>query len=58
LKKELIVAKKFFYFLAEEPLKGPGDRSLKIENKNFFWSCKKNSQGQYISISEVKGGYR
>lgn len=34
------------------------NRHIKIENKNFFFSCKKNAQGRYITISEVKGNFR
>jgi len=36
----------------------PQSRHVRIENKNFFFSCKKNAQGRYITISEVKGNFR
>lgn len=38
---------------------GGGDnRHVKIENKNFYFSCKKNAQGRYITVSEVKGNFK
>ena len=33
-------------------------RHVRIEKKNFFFSFKKNAQGKYITISEVKGNFR
>ena len=42
----------------EEAAATPQSRHVKIENKNFYFACKKNAQGRYITISEVKGNYR
>lgn len=42
----------------EEAAAAPQSRHVRIENKNFFFSCKKNAQGRYITISEVKGTFR
>ena len=42
----------------EEAANIPENRFVKIENKNFFFSCKKNAQGRYITVSEIKGNYR
>merc|ERR1719151_114269 len=28
------------------------------ENKHFFFSCKKNAQGRYITVAEIKGNFR
>lgn len=36
----------------------PDNRHVRIENKNFFFSCKKNAQGRYITVSEIKGNFR
>ena len=36
----------------------PQSRHVKIENKNFFFACKKNAKGRYITISEVKGNFK
>ena len=36
----------------------PDNRHVRIENKNFYFACKKNAQGRYITVSEVKGNYR
>ena len=43
---------------AETASQAPQSRHVRIENKNFFFSCKKNAQGRYITISEVKGNFR
>jgi len=44
---------------AEESFSAPeNSRKLKIENKNFFFDVKKNQQGRYMSISEVRGNFR
>ena len=43
---------------AEEAMSGPQNKHLRIENKNFYFDIKKNQQGRYMSISEVKGNYR
>jgi len=43
---------------AETAAQAPQSRHVRIENKNFFFSCKKNAQGRYITISEVKGNFR
>lgn len=43
---------------AEEALNGPQNKHLRIENKNFYFDVKRNQQGRYMSISEVKGTYR
>lgn len=43
---------------AETAAQAPQSRHVRIENKNFFFSCKKNAQGRYIIISEVKGNFR
>ena len=42
----------------ETASQAPQSRHVRIENKNFFFSCKKNAQGRYITISEVKGNFR
>lgn len=42
----------------EEAASAPQSRHLRIENKNFFFACKKNAQGRYITVSEVKGNFR
>merc|ERR1719245_35446 len=42
----------------EPAAQAPQSRHVRIENKNFFFSCKKNAQGRYITISEVKGNFR
>jgi len=42
----------------ETAAQAPQSRHVRIENKNFFFSCKKNAQGRYITISEVKGNFR
>ena len=39
-------------------MSGPQNKHLRIENKNFYFDIKKNQQGRYMSISEVKGNYR
>merc|ERR1712020_226124 len=41
----------------EEAASAPQSRHLRIENKNFFFACKKNAQGRYITVSEVKGNF-
>ena len=43
---------------AEEELSAPENKHLKIEYKNFYFDIKKNQQGRYMSISEVKGNFR
>ena len=43
---------------AEEAMSGPQNKHLRIENKNFYFDIKRNQQGRYMSISEVKGNYR
>ena len=43
---------------AEEAVCGPQNKHLRIENKNFYFDIKRNQQGRYMSISEVKGNYR
>jgi len=42
----------------EESLQVPQNQHLRIENKNFYFDVKRNQQGRYMSISEVKGNYR
>jgi len=42
----------------EEAASAPQSKHLRIENKNFFFACKKNAQGRYITVSEVKGNFR
>ena len=39
-------------------MSGPQNKHLRVENKNFYFDIKKNQQGRYMSISEVKGNYR
>ncbi len=36
----------------------PDNRHVRIENKNFYFACKKNAQGRYITVSEIKGNFR
>lgn len=43
---------------AEDAMNGPQNKHIRIENKNFYFDIKKNQQGRYMSISEVKGNYR
>lgn len=43
---------------AEEALNAPQNKHLRIENKNFYFDIKRNQQGRYMSISEVKGNFR
>jgi len=43
---------------AEEALNAPQNKHLRIENKNFYFDVKRNQQGRYMSISEVKGNFR
>jgi len=43
---------------AEEALNSPQNKHLRIENKNFYFDIKRNQQGRYMSILEVKGSYR
>jgi len=43
---------------AEEALSAPQNKHLRIENKNFYFDIKRNQQGRYMSISEVKGNFR
>lgn len=43
---------------AEEALTAPQNKHLRIENKNFYFDIKRNQQGRYMSISEVKGNFR
>jgi len=42
----------------EEAAAAPENRHVRIENKNFFFSCKKNAQGRYITVAEIKGNFR
>jgi len=42
----------------EEAAAAPDNRHVRIENKNFFFSCKKNAQGRYITVAEIKGNFR
>lgn len=42
----------------EEASNFPENRNIRIENKTFFFSCKRNAQGRYITVSEFKGNYR
>jgi len=42
----------------EEAAAAPENRHIRIENKNFFFSCKKNAQGRYITVAEIKGNFR
>ena len=42
----------------EEALAAPQNRHLRVENKNFYFDIKRNQQGRYMSISEVKGNFR
>merc|ERR1712228_577588 len=41
-----------------EAMNAPQNKHLRIENKNFYFDIKRNQQGRYMSISEVKGTYR
>jgi len=43
---------------AEEALAAPQNRHLRVENKNFYFDIKRNEQGRYMTISEVKGNFR
>jgi len=43
---------------AMEVMHVPQNQHLRVENKNFYFDIKKNQQGRYMSISEVKGNYR
>lgn len=43
---------------ADDGAVAPDVRHLRIENKNFYFACKKNAQGRYMTISEVKGNFR
>merc|ERR1712209_327670 len=43
---------------ADDAVNGPQNKHLRIENKNFYFDIKKNQQGRYMTISEVKGNYR
>jgi len=43
---------------AEEAVSAPQNRHLRIENKNFYFDIKRNQQGRYMSVSEVKGNFR
>merc|ERR1712080_663654 len=43
---------------AEEAVAAPQNRHLRIENKNFYFDIKRNQQGRYMSVSEVKGNFR
>lgn len=42
----------------EQAASGPQLKHVKIENKNFYFECKKNAKGRYITISEVKGNFK
>lgn len=42
----------------EEAANTPDNRHVRIENKNFYFACKKNAQGRYIAVSEIKGNFR
>jgi len=42
----------------EQAASAPGSKHVKIENKNFYFECKKNAKGRYITISEVKGNFK
>lgn len=33
-------------------------RHIRVENKMFHFACKRNQQGRYIKVDEVKGNYR
>ena len=39
-------------------MSGPQNKHIRVENKNFYFDIKRNQQGRYMSISEVKGNYR
>ena len=43
---------------AEDAMSGPQNKHIRVENKNFYFDIKRNQQGRYMSISEVKGNYR
>lgn len=43
---------------AEEALNAPQNKHLRVENKNFYFDVRRNQQGRYMAISEVKGAYR
>merc|ERR1712137_253028 len=43
---------------AEDAMNGPQNKHIRVENKNFYFDIKRNQQGRYMSISEVKGNYR
>lgn len=43
---------------AVEAMQEPQNQHLRIENKNFYFDIKRNQQGRYMAISEVKGNYR
>lgn len=42
----------------EQAASAPQSKHVKIENKNFYFECKKNAKGRYITISEVKGNFK
>jgi len=42
----------------DDSMQVPQNQHLRIENKNFYFDVKRNQQGRYMSISEVKGNYR
>ena len=48
----------FFAGDAEDAMSGPQNKHIRVENKNFYFDIKRNQQGRYMSISEVKGNYR
>jgi len=43
---------------AEETFSATQNKNLRIENKSIYFDIKKNQQGRYMSISEVKGKFR
>ena len=45
-------------FLQVDALAAPQNRHLRVENKNLYFDIKRNAQGRYMTISEVKGNFR
>ena len=45
-------------FLQVDALAAPQNRHLRVENKNLYFDIKRNAQGRYMTMSEVKGNFR
>ena len=41
-----------------DALAAPQNRHLRVENKNLYFDIKRNAQGRYMTMSEVKGNFR